>query len=473
MANEWTRRQVALGLAGAASLVASPVKSSDARTAPLPNILFILADDLGFADLSCYGRTDYQTPVLDMLARDGIKLSAGYANSSVCSPTRVALITGRYQYRLRVGLDEPLPPNLPAIGLPPAHPTLPSLLRRKGFRTSLIGKWHMGETPNFGPLESGYQSFFGIYEGGADYFTHKLYALGKEFGGLYEGRTPIAREGYLTDLLTDRAVAEISSFGKGRAPFLMSLHYTAPHWPWEGPEDRSVDHSNVMFARDSGSLKTYAQMVRSLDASVGRVLAALDSSGLASNTLVVFTSDNGGERYSQQWPFVGAKGELLEGGIRVPLLLRWPGMIRPESQSDQVMISMDFVPTLLAAAGSTPDPRYPSDGENLLPVLTGEAPKRIRTLFWRQKNARQAAVLDGDWKYLKLAGKEHLFNLAFDAHEQANFKDREPKIFKRLKALWHDWNAQMLPYPPESYSAEVGAYVTERYGRVDVSDGLD
>jgi arylsulfatase A-like enzyme len=449
-------RRDALSLSSAFALAATLGLGEGSRAAEArskrPNILFVMADDLGYADLSCYGRRDYRTPVLDSLAASGAMLSHGYANSPVCSATRTALITGAYQYRLRVGLEEPIG-NDGLVGLPSSAPTLPRLFKRLGYRTSLIGKWHLGGLPEFGPLKSGYDTFFGIHEGGADYFAHKFYVNGKGVGGLYEGERPVERNGYMTDLLTERAIVEIEDAAQDTAPFFMSLHYTAPHWPWEGPDDGKLPAPQSSFHWDGGTQATYASMVTNLDRNVGKVLAALDAAGLGANTLVVFTSDNGGERYSDNWPFIGAKTELLEGGIRVPLIVRWPGRIQPGTRSEQVMVSMDFLPTLYAATGEKPDSDVVTDGMNLLDVLTGKSAVRPRTLFWRYKARDQRAIRSGEWKYLKMDAKEYLFDVVADPRERANLKDRQPALFARLKGEFAAWNATMLPYPAESHSS--------------------
>jgi len=428
-----------------------------------PNIVFIMADDLGYADLSCTGRREYRTPHIDSLARDGLMLTQGYANSAVCSATRTALITGRYQYRLRCGLDEPI--SGLEVGLPPGLPTLPAQLAAQGYRTALVGKWHLGSPSKYGPLKSGYQHFFGFHPGGLDYFLHRIRLDRREPGdGLYDGDTPVERNGYLTDLLGDRAVAEIEAAKKEAKPFLLSLHFNAPHWPWEGPDDEAVAKTLTdVQHHDGGNLATYGKMVVRMDDNVGKVLAALNRLGLERDTIVVFTSDNGGERFSDVWPFIGAKGELLEGGLRVPLLVRWPAAIRAGGRSDQVMTSMDFLPTFLAAVGVAPDPSAPPDGENLLPVLTGAAPSRPRRLFWRFKGAEQAAMRDGNWKYLLLGGKEHLYDLSADQHERADLKNKNKEVFARLKADWAAWNAQMLPYPADSPTYTLKSSYADRY----------
>ena len=466
------RRFVQTTAASSLALAGAGLGRSTWAQSPKPNIIFILADDLGYADVSCYGQRDYTTPNVDRLAVEGLRFMQAYANSSVCSATRTGLITGRYQYRLPVGLEEPINATTPKdVGLPPNHPTLPSLLKKAGYRTSLVGKWHLGYLPDFGPLKSGYDHFFGILGGAADYFNHGADASrsGPEADRLYEEEVPVERHGYMTNLLGDRAVETIEGYAKSREPFLLSLHFTAPHWPWEGPDDEAESKRiRSLFHRDGGTQKTYGTMVQSLDANIGRVLQALDLHQLTENTIVIFTSDNGGERFSKTWPFTGMKQELLEGGLRIPAIVRWPGRIVAESVSHQAMISMDWVPTLLAAAGTRPDPAYPSDGEDLAAALAGTAPPHPRKLYWRYKAGAQRAVRDGDWKYLHMAGNEFLFDVMKDPRERANLKDRYKDIFDRLKSDWNAWSATMLPERPRpGLFPQPGNALADHYGVVN------
>jgi arylsulfatase A-like enzyme len=463
------RRFVQGTAAGSLALAGMGFPRTGFAQAAKPNIVFILADDLGYADVSCYGQRDYTTPNVDRLAVEGLRFTQGYSNSANCSPTRTGLITGRYQMRLPVGLEEPINASTPKnVGLPPSHPTLPSLLKQAGYGTSLVGKWHLGYLPDYSPLKSGYDRFFGIFGGAADYFNHGPDALrsGAEAHQLHEQEVPIERHGYMTNLLGDRAVETIEGYARSKEPFLLSLHFTAPHWPWEGPDDEAESKRiRNIFHRDGGTQKTYAAMVQSLDANIGRVLQALDANDLAADTIVVFTSDNGGERFSNIWPFTGMKGELLEGGLRIPAIARWPGRIPAGAVSEQVMISMDWLPTLLAAAGTQPDPSYPPDGESLGPVLTGRAAPHARKLFWRFKAGEQRAVRDGDWKYLKIAGNEFLFDVVKDPRERANLKDRYKDQFERLKSDWSSWNDTMLAERPRpaTYS-NPGNFLADHYG---------
>ena len=463
----WTLNRRALLGAAASSLAVSNLAAPalGRGKARRPNILFIMADDMGYADLSCFGRRDYATPQLDRLAAQGMRLTSAYANSPVCSATRTALITGRYQYRLPIGLEEPL--AFRDVGLPPEHPTLPSLLHASGYATSLIGKWHLGASPRFGPLLSGYEHFYGVEGGGADYFTHRS---GKGLD-LWEDRSPVDQQGYLTDLLADRAIARIGEHARDGRPFFMSLHFTAPHWPWEGPDDRSESerlaasgNPAAIFHYDGGTLATYAQMMQRLDFQVGRVMQALRKLRLEDDTIVIFTSDNGGERFSDTWPFSGRKTELLEGGIRVPLIVRWPGRVKAGSESAAQVMSMDWLPTLLAAAGAAPSATSPSDGIDITPALLGGT-LPPRALFWRYRHMAQAAIRLGDHKYLRINGNEFLFDVVRDPLERGNLKARQPELFADLKARWAAWDAAMLPLDPESYSHGFhGAEAADRFG---------
>lgn len=418
-----------------------------------PNFVFILADDLGYADLNCMGlRSNFPvSPHLDKMAADGLRFTHGYSNSAVCSPTRFALITGRWQYRLRGAAEEPLSGRLRGdklMGLPPEHPTLPSLLRGEGYATALFGKWHLGYPPHFGPLKSGYETFFGALSGALDYFSHSD-ASGRH--GLYEGEEETHETGYLTDLISDRAVNFIEAQDSSQ-PFLMSVHYTAPHWPWETREDEAESRRIGAAIRhtDGGTLDTYHRMIQQMDEGIGRILETLKKRGMDDNTLVVFTSDNGGERYSDNWPFVGQKMDLLEGGIRVPLIARWPHRIPAGVVSGTPVITMDWMATMLEAAGVAPDPGYPLDGMSLLPLFDDPTWLPSRDLGWRMKHREQRALRRDHLKYLCIDGIEYLFDLSRDERERANLARREPERLAELRAAWEAWDASLPPIPPDA-----------------------
>ncbi|MBL0421467.1 sulfatase-like hydrolase/transferase [Ramlibacter sp. AW1] len=417
-----------------------------------PNFIFILADDLGYADLGCFGARDgASTPHLDRLAAGGVRFTDGYANSALCSPSRFALITGRYQYRLRGAAEEPLPPSAKGqahLGLPPSHPTLPSLLRDAGYDTALVGKWHLGYPPHFGPLKSGYDEFFGTLGGGIDYFSHIDHTGTRD---LHDGEVACHERGYVTDLLTRRAVDYVSR--RHDRPFLLSLHYTAPHWPWEARDDEaeSARIGRALLHYDGGSPATYRRMVSHMDEGIGKLLASLQRHGLDQNTFIVFTSDNGGERFSDVWPFVGAKMDLLEGGIRVPLIARWPAGMAAGASTPQVAATMDWMPTFLSAAGVVPDPEFPPDGIDLMPVLREPGRVLERALHWRMKHRGQRALRLGDWKYLVQDGHEYLFNLAADPRERANLARRSPGILADMRRQFDEWEQRMPSIPPDAY----------------------
>ena len=428
-----------------------------------PNFIFILADDLGYADLGCYGGRSLAapggscSPHLDRMAVEGLRFTQGYSNSPVCSPTRFALATGRYQYRLRGGWDEPIAggarvdPGLgPVLGLPPEHPSLASLLRDAGYATALVGKWHLGYAPHFGPLKSGYQEFFGAMSGGLDYFTHCDTAGVHD---LWEGETEVHRIGYLTDLISERAVDYVERRRGQTEPFLLSLHYTAPHWPWETRADEA-EAKHLAATREhighlsGGSVETYLAMIHHMDEGIGRILAALKAIGADRNTMVVFTSDNGGERFSDVWPLTGKKMDLLEGGIRVPYVVRWPARVKAGSETPQLAITMDWVATLLEAAGVAPHPDYPLDGVSLLRVLDDPARTFARELFWRTNYRSQRALRAGRWKYLSTEDGEFLYDLEMDARERANRARREPERLAALRERYAEWE-KTVPGVPE------------------------
>lgn len=417
-----------------------------------PNIVFIVADDLGYADLGCYGGRAPVSPVLDELAARGLMLTQGYSNSPVCSPTRFALMTGRYQYRLRGAAEEPINSRSrgsTTLGLPPGHPTLPSQLRAAGYRTALIGKWHLGYPPAFGPLRSGYEEFFGPMSGGVDYFTHRD---SRGTHDLWSGENEHPETGYLTDLISRRAVAWVHRVAAQREPFFLSLHYTAPHWPWETRDDAALaaEAADNLFHLHGGNIHSYRRMIHHMDEGIGWLMQALREHGVERDTLVLFTSDNGGERFSDNWPLVGGKMDLTEGGIRVPWIAHWPAVIAPGGTSEQHCMTMDWSATVLDAAGVVPDPRYPLDGVSLMPVLRDARHRFDRKLYWRMNHRGQRALRDGRWKYLRVDGNDYLFDLAADERERANRASREPERLQRMRADWEGWDATMPPIPADA-----------------------
>lgn len=410
-----------------------------------PNVIYIMADDMGYADISCYGRKDYTTPNIDKLASQGMKFMNAYTGASLCTPTRVSFMTGRYPARARVGLFEPLRdgPKDSTEGLRPEQTSVAALVKNAGYETALIGKWHLGYLPQFSPNANGFNEFFGFHSGAIDYITHT--------GGngrkpdLYHNATSIQKEGYSTDLFTEHAVQFIKK--KHSKPFFLSLQFNAPHWPWEGPGDKPYPDSMRWTA--GGSPVVYQAMMKRLDSAIGIILKALDDAKLSANTVVIFTSDNGGEKFSDMGIYSGAKAQLWEGGLRVPAFIRWPGKIKPNSSTNQVIVTMDWTATILALAGAKPDPALPLDGENLMAVCTGDKKEYDRTLYWRMSQAKnQKAIRDGNWKYLKTEEGEFLFDLTTDPSEKNNLKEKSPEILERLKVKYAEWEKTVLaPIP--------------------------
>ncbi len=411
-------------------------------TAEKPNLVFILADDLGYGDLGCFGATYIKTPHLDKLANGGMRFTSNYANSSICSPTRAAFMTGRYFQR--VGLEWAVWYQAPGEGLPPTETSLATLLKNAGYQTALAGKWHLGYEHGWRPNQHGFDRFFGCLGGNVNYFeyydktgTHDLF-LNEE---------PIKGKGYLTDMTADYAVQFINEMKDH--PFFLFASFNAPHFPFQGPDDQ-----NEPFSWNQGTRKDhYASMVESLDEAVGQIVEAVEAAGLSKNTLIVFTSDNGGEKLARNTPFRGLKGSLWEGGIRVPAIARWPTHIRAATASNHPIQTIDWSATLLnLAEAETPNNR-PLDGVNLIPILTGGLDMEQRPLFFRRaldphrnKVIAQRAVRMGDWKYLEADSEERfLFNLRTDKAESTNLVNKEATRAAEMKSALDRWEADVDP----------------------------
>lgn len=409
-----------------------------------PNIIYIMTDDMGYGDLSGYGRKDYSTPNLDKLASQGIKFVNAYSAGSLCTPTRAAFMTGRYPARTPVGLIEPLTGNKSdtTFGLTPEVPSVATLMKAAGYKTALIGKWHLGSLPKHRPVKNGFDYFFGFHSGASDYISHKGHGQKHD---LYENDSLVYPEGYLTDLFSQKAIEFIKE--KHSKPFFLAVTYNAPHWPWQGPNDKPYDDS-VDF-RAGGSPSVYAAMMKSLDDGVGSIMKALDDEQLSNKTIVIFTNDNGGERYSNNGGLAKAKGTLWEGGIRVPAFVRWTGKINAGVITQQVAITMDWTATILAAGGAKVHPDFPLDGLDLMPILIGKKTNVERTFYWRtfQRN-KQKAVRNENWKYLQDEKGEHLFDLVADPKESNDLKEMHQDIFNKMKKIYAKWEQTVLqPIP--------------------------
>ena len=418
------------------SMLAAALTAAPSAAQTKPNVVLIVMDDVGYGDYGSYGAPDIKTPHVDRLARDGVKFTDFYA-APTCTPTRAALITGRYQQR--TGLEAPLPsPPAGGRGLPATGRSLPQLLKNNGYATGLIGKWHLGYRPEYQPNAHGFDYFFGFLSGLVDYYQHTDQT---GMPDLYENGTPIKVDGYMTDLITERSVKFVEQ--NAQRPFFLEVAYNAAHWPFQVPDHPSVAPDNARFVQPheepTSTRRDYAAMLERADQGVGRIVDTLQRLGLTRNTLVIFTNDNGGEWLSRNAPLYHRKDTLWEGGIRVPLIMKWPDRIAAGRTSSQVGIVLDLTATIVAATNSPVPADAKLEGVDLLPLLTSRTPLE-RTLFFRITGTRQQrAVRQGDWKLLLDAGDVLLFNLRQDVGEHTDLARERPDIARRLRPLITEW----------------------------------
>ena len=441
MGQGYTRRQfLELAGAGAAGLVLSqawPVRVSAAE-GRRPNVLLILADDLGYAELGCQGCRDIATPNIDSIAKAGVRFTDGYVSAPLCSPTRAGLMTGRYQQRFghefNPGGQAQAAEN---FGLPLAQRTLAEWLKGEGYVTGLVGKWHLGFKADYAPTRRGFDEFFGFL-GGAHAYLPSGRGAG---GGLLRGTEPVAEKEYLTDALTREAIAFIDRHQA--EPFFLYLAYNAVHAPMQGSVEREARFADIA----EPARRTFATMLAALDDGVGAVLGRLKEVGLERDTLVVFLSDNGGPTAtttSRNDPLRGYKAQVLEGGIRVPFLMRWPGKVPAGEVYTDPVISLDVVPTALAAAGVKIGREAKLDGVDLLPCIGGSRSQQPhKELFWRM--GAQAAARVGEWKLVRLAaGAPALYNLKDDIGEKEDRAQLMPEKVKELEEAYARWDKENI-----------------------------
>ena len=412
-------------------------------SADRPNVVLIVTDDVGDADFGSYGSRDVRTPNIARLARQGVRLTDFYA-APQCTPTRAALITGRYQQR--VLLERALGTVGPALeqGLAATGRSLPQLLKNNGYATGLIGKWHLGFKPEFGPNAHGFDYFYGFLSGYIDFYTHTR--GGDGLPDLYENGTAVADSGYMTDLITRHALrfVEQQSTAGAAKPFFLEVTYNAAHWPFQPPDHYSKAPNNAAFQSAADSIpatrKDYVAMIERADAGVGEIAAALARLGLTNNTLVIFTNDNGGEWLSNNAPFFHRKDTLWEGGIRVPAIFRWPGHLPAGKTSPQAGLTMDLTATILAATKTAVPAQAGLEGIDLVPLLAGNAPLE-RTLFWRiaVPTRQQRAVRKGNWKLLVDGDDLLLFDLRADPGERRDLAAQRPDLVRQLRDLLAVW----------------------------------
>ncbi len=422
-------------------LACAPVGAQETRR---PNILVIVGDDMGYADVGFHGCTDIPTPHLDALAKSGTRCTSGYVSGPYCSPTRAGMLTGRYQTRFGHEFN---PGNGPKQGLPLTQKTLADRLKAAGYRTALVGKWHLGSSPDHHPGQRGFDEFFGFLGGAHDYFRPN---------GILRGTQPAGQQDtpYLTDTLARESVGFIE---RNKAnPFFLYLAFNAVHTPLQADEPRLKKFAAITDPRR----RSYAAMMSAMDDAIGTVTAKLRDAGLDKNTLIFFFSDNGGPTMpgttlngSVNKPLRGSKRSTLEGGVRVPFLASWPGIIPAGAVYDQPVIQLDILPTALAAAAVAPQPDWKVEGVNLLPHLQGkETTAPHQALHWRL--GKQMAIRQGDWKLVRYdlateggkgVSKPRLYNLKDDIGETTDLSDKHPDKVRELQAAWDTWNKDNTP----------------------------
>jgi len=431
------------------------------------NIIVILVDDMGYADVGFNGCEDIPTPNIDSLAQNGVRFTNGYVSHPWCAPTRAGIMTGRYQQRFGFENNPRFDFNDELAGLPEGEITIAQVLKQAGYVCGIVGKWHLGAHPKFHPLKRGFDEFFGFRGGGHDYFESFESVAPEMFRkalNYYEmHRLPLERgfneweplKGYLTFVLADEAVKFIER--NRNKPFFLYLAFNAPHTPLEAPKEYVDKFKHLSDKRR----RIYAAMVNALDDAIGRVLKSLKELGLEKDTLIFFLSDNGGpigdgaSNGSTNTPLKGGKGNLYEGGIRVPFAVQWKGKLPAGKVYEHPVICLDIFTTAVAAAGLTLPKDQKIDGVDLTPYLLGErtgSPHEY--LFWRIGGGRRMAVRDERYKLIKREdGKVELYDLQEDIGEQRNLADKLPKVVDRLTEVLREWNSELkspiVPPPKE------------------------
>jgi arylsulfatase A-like enzyme len=435
----------------ALALAALPVEGS-----PPPNLIVILTDDQGYADVGFNGSRDIPTPHIDSIASNGVRFTNGYVSYSVCGPSRAGLLTGRYQGRFGFTTNPTIDPSVPHAGIPLEEKNIAEVLAPRGYHSMIVGKWHMGTHPRHHPLSRGFDEFFGFLSGGHDYFT-ETYTLNdlSEVTRKWEwyrtklihDRERVEAAGYLTDVLSRQAVDFVERQTPCGSPFFLYLAYNAPHTPLEATEEYLNRFPHIQDKKR----RTYAAMVSAVDDGVGRLLAAVEESGLAEETIIFFLSDNGGalNNASSNLPLRGHKSSLWEGGVRVPFAMQWKGHLNAGTDYDAPVISLDILATIAALSNAPLSPERPLDGVNLIPYLTGEK-KGVphAQLMWRSLHNGGLAIRRGDLKLVRQTREEEtplLFDLRRDVSEASALAADRKGARTSMYEAWTDWENALEP----------------------------
>jgi len=399
-----------------------------------PNIIIILADDLGYGDIGCFGSKRFKTPNIDSLAAKGMKFTDFHSNGAVCSPTRAALLTGRYQQRTGI-TGVVTARNHRHTGLDLQETTFAEIAKEAGYTTGMFGKWHVGYLPKYNPVHQGFDEFIGYVSGNVDYHLH-IDQTGIEDWWKEDSLKP--EKGYTTDLIANHGVEFIRR--NKEKPFLLYLAQEAPHYPYQGRKDPPVYVPNKGKTKRSGSIETYREMIEVMDEGVGRILQAVDDADISTNTFIIFLSDNGPSGFGSAGQLRGKKGQIWEGGHRVPAIACWPGRIKAGSVSHLTAMGADLLPTITEMIGASQPKDVKWDGISLLDHLTGEKPLPPRPLFWGCKN--RLAVRKGDYKLIttKSFRAPTLYNLNKDLGEKHNIAAEHPELTEELLKLLREWH---------------------------------
>ena len=422
-----------------------------------PNLIVIMTDDMGYADVGFNGCKDIPTPNIDSIAYNGAHIVNGYVSFPVCGPSRAGFITGRYQDRFGFTTNPTIDPTNDIAGLPLDEKTIAEVLHKEGYKSAIVGKWHLGTHPNFHPLKRGFDYFYGFLSGGHNYFMNQLTIENLENvkskwawykTKLRENHKTLEFEDYKTDYLTDElseaGLRFINKQAENNQSFFLFLAYNAPHTPMHATEKYLSRFPDI----EDKKRKTYAAMVSAVDDGVGNVLRTLKDNGIEENTLIVFLSDNGGahNNASQNTPLRGTKGSVYEGGFRVPFAMQWKGVIPANTSYEKSVSSLDIMASIVDILDIKTNPKKPLDGVNIIPYLTGKkkgAPHEY--LFWRKWEQNAMAAINADYKLLKVKknAETEFYNLKKDVSEKENIKGSNSKKVQEIQKEWDKWNVQL------------------------------
>jgi arylsulfatase A len=428
---------VAAVLPNSGCSMANPGRSS--RGMDRPNIILIMADDLGYGDISCYGSTKISTPNIDRLAEGGMKFTDYHSNCPVCSPTRAALLTGRYQQR--AGIEGVIYAKGPTrqTGLALEETTFAEVLKTRGYATGIFGKWHLGYNVEFNPARQGFNEFRGYVSGNVDYHSH---IDGAGFDDWWKNHEKVPEEGYCTDLITKHGIDFIERHKD--EPFCLYLPHESVHSPYQGrkdPPERLPGGKKGRKAKGDEIARAYKEMVEVMDEGIGRIAETIKRLGLERKTFIFFCSDNGATQNGSNGALTGYKGSLWEGGHRVPAVAYWPGRIKPGTVTSQTTLGMDMFPTMVSIAQAKLPAGLKLDGVDLLGMLTEDRKLPERTLFWRYR--KEKAVRKGPWKLLVQGDNVKLYNLDEDLGEKMNLAGAKPGMVKMLQGELSTWEREV------------------------------